>query len=527
MSRPLSDESDGREIARQGFGQRQLQFQPYAHRWLEPDNDADAPALQGTWAQPASPIEQFGFRAHMDGSLEFKGALVGGVSGTKVIDLPVTSNYEPDYRALVQQDAANQHYISDLRDVWDPGTNEFIVGRMRIQDGAVYIDYPAQNAGAGATGPVGPGGSAGPRGNTGATGPQGSTGATGAGATGATGPQGATGSPAGATGATGATGSAGATGSTGATGATGSGATGATGPAGGPTGATGATGPSGPTGPAGGNTGATGPQGPLGSDAFYYTFDTATADADPGNGFLRFNNATYSSVTRIYVDLLEALGTDLTAWLDSLDDTGGGFVKVFNALSPQNWAVFQLTSVESATGYRKLHVVYVSSSGTSIGTTAGDTVLAFAPGGAAGAAGATGANGATGATGAAGASGATGATSPVTVNFVIDGGGSVLTTGLKGWLEMPRAGTITAARLLADQTGSVVVNVWKKAYAGLPATVADKITASAPPTLSSAQKSQDTTLTGWTTSVSAGDWLYFNVDSATTITRVTISLTVT
>ena len=41
-----------------------------------------------------------------------------------------------------------------------------------------------------------------------------------------------------------------------------------------------------------------------------------------------------------------------------------------------------------------------------------------------------------------------------------------------------------------------------------------------------AQKSQDSTLTGWTTAVAAGDILAFNVDSTATITRVTISLKV-
>lgn len=46
-------------------------------------------------------------------------------------------------------------------------------------------------------------------------------------------------------------------------------------------------------------------------------------------------------------------------------------------------------------------------------------------------------------------------------------------------------------------------------------------------TISSATKSQDATLTGWTTSVAAGDVLGFNVDSASTVQRVTIALKVT
>jgi hypothetical protein len=81
--------------------------------------------------------------------------------------------------------------------------------------------------------------------------------------------------------------------------------------------------------------------------------------------------------------------------------------------------------------------------------------------------------------------------------------------------------------MLADQSGSAVVNVWKDTYANYPPTVADKITSSAPPTLSSATTSDDTTLTGWTTSITAGDTLRFNLDSITTITRVVLILTVT
>jgi hypothetical protein len=119
-----------------------------------------------------------------------------------------------------------------------------------------------------------------------------------------------------------------------------------------------------------------------------------------------------------------------------------------------------------------------------------------------------------------------------TIQFVIDGGGAAITTGLKGYLIIPFACTITQATLLADQSGSVVVNVWKCTYAQFDAGAThpvsgDKITASAPPTISSAVKAQDATLTGWTTSVSAGDVLAFNVDSVATIQRVTLGLKVT
>lgn len=111
-----------------------------------------------------------------------------------------------------------------------------------------------------------------------------------------------------------------------------------------------------------------------------------------------------------------------------------------------------------------------------------------------------------------------------TVGIVIDGGGSAITTGVKGFIEVPYAGTIVAATMLADQSGSIVIDVWKDTYANYPPTVADTITAAAKPTITTATKSQDTTLTGWTTSIAAGDILGFNVDSITTITRVTLVL---
>lgn len=111
------------------------------------------------------------------------------------------------------------------------------------------------------------------------------------------------------------------------------------------------------------------------------------------------------------------------------------------------------------------------------------------------------------------------------ISFVIDGGGAAITTGVVGDLLVPYACTISKATLQADQSGSIVVDIWKLAFAtSTPPTVANTITASALPTLSSAQSKQDTTLTGWTTSVSANDQFRFNVNSATTVQRVTLSL---
>ncbi len=110
-----------------------------------------------------------------------------------------------------------------------------------------------------------------------------------------------------------------------------------------------------------------------------------------------------------------------------------------------------------------------------------------------------------------------------TIGITIDGGGSVISTGVAGYIpHVNFAGTIVGAYLIADQSGSIVIDVWNDG-AAVPDN-ADSITAAAPPTLSSAQYSADTTLTGWDTAIAVGDRIGFNVDSATTVTRVTLIL---
>jgi hypothetical protein len=112
------------------------------------------------------------------------------------------------------------------------------------------------------------------------------------------------------------------------------------------------------------------------------------------------------------------------------------------------------------------------------------------------------------------------------ITFIIDGGGSAITTGEKGHLEIPFDCEIESAVLLADQAGDVVIDIWKDTYANFPPTDADTICCGNEPELDGAQKYQDETLTDWTTEISAGDILAFNVDSVATITRLTISLKV-
>ena len=168
---------------------------------------------------------------------------------------------------------------------------------------------------------------------------------------------------------------------------------------------------------------------------------------------------------------------------------------------------------------------------SSFGEIAGNwTVIVIAGSGDIGPTGPTGPSGGpTGPTGPTGSQGDIGPTGPtgsaiVNIEFVLDGGGAVISTGIAGDLEISFACTINQVTMLADQSGSIVVDIWKDSYANFPPTDADSITAAAPPTISAATKSQDSTLTDWTKTISAGDIIRFNVDSCSTIQRCTISL---
>lgn len=111
------------------------------------------------------------------------------------------------------------------------------------------------------------------------------------------------------------------------------------------------------------------------------------------------------------------------------------------------------------------------------------------------------------------------------LSVILGDGSAVISTGVKGFIEMPFAGAIEAVRLLADASGSIVVDIWKDTYANYPPVDGDSITSTTPPTITTATKSEDTTLTGWTKTFAKGDILAFNVDSATTVKQVTLSLT--
>jgi len=136
-----------------------------------------------------------------------------------------------------------------------------------------------------------------------------------------------------------------------------------------------------------------------------YTFSTTTAMADPGTGILRFNNATYASVTAIAIDDLTAdtNNPDINAYIATWDDSTStikGFLHIFEDQNPGNFAIFSVTGLTDNSGWAELAVSHIASNGTIDNT---DPIrVQFKRTGDKGDTGATGATGATGPTGPAG-----------------------------------------------------------------------------------------------------------------------------
>lgn len=127
------------------------------------------------------------------------------------------------------------------------------------------------------------------------------------------------------------------------------------------------------------------------------------------------------------------------------------------------------------------------------------------------------------------ANGGTGITNNPNVlglEFVIDGGGAAITTGIKGYLEVPFACTVSQWTLLADTSGSITVDVYSDAYASY-GTNTSMVGGGTKPAIASATKAQSAPSSWTTTSIAAGNIIGFNVTANATCTRVTISLKVT
>ena len=113
-----------------------------------------------------------------------------------------------------------------------------------------------------------------------------------------------------------------------------------------------------------------------------------------------------------------------------------------------------------------------------------------------------------------------------TIGLVLDGGGSTITTGYKSFTTTAFSGEILSYTVLADRTGSIVIDVWKDTYANYPLTSGDSICATNKVTLATGIKNTDSTLTSWTKAFAVGDNFGFNVDSVSGVQKISLTLRV-
>lgn len=110
------------------------------------------------------------------------------------------------------------------------------------------------------------------------------------------------------------------------------------------------------------------------------------------------------------------------------------------------------------------------------------------------------------------------------MEFVIGGGGVAITPGVKGYLSLPYAAVIGSWSIMADQSGSISIDVWRL-NAGIPLLANSIVGGGTKPNLSSAQAAFSVTPSGWTSTVLApGDIIGFFVNTSSVVTQVTISI---
>jgi hypothetical protein len=91
-----------------------------------------------------------------------------------------------------------------------------------------------------------------------------------------------------------------------------------------------------------------------GDKSFVFKFSTTTTDADPGNGYFRFNSATPASISQIYIDLLNNAGRSLATLWAMLDLTHRIFIQQLDDPSRSLFFTLGGGAVVDATTYYKI-----------------------------------------------------------------------------------------------------------------------------------------------------------------------------
>jgi len=130
---------------------------------------------------------------------------------------------------------------------------------------------------------------------------------------------------------------------------------------------------------------------------------------------------------------------------------------------------------------------------------------------------------------------ATSTTLTQTLGTTVDGSGGTVTAGLKGYIKVPYACTITGWTVIsttATPLQAIQFDIWRRNGA-LPTSAAadsliDTVAGGIKPQLSGGQQLRNSiNLNFWSTSLAAGDYLAFRVDSATIVSWAILQINVT
>lgn len=130
--------------------------------------------------------------------------------------------------------------------------------------------------------------------------------------------------------------------------------------------------------------------------AFYQNADLSdTSDSDPGSGNVRFNNATQTSATGLYVDDNDVSGTSIRTQVAKFDDVAGtvkGDLSIRQRADKSKWLIYEVTGITQKSGYTVVTVQNGDGSSGSPFSDADELVLGFTRAGEQGADGADGAS---------------------------------------------------------------------------------------------------------------------------------------
>ena len=110
-----------------------------------------------------------------------------------------------------------------------------------------------------------------------------------------------------------------------------------------------------------------GPPGSARSAGLSYQWSTNTAASDPGAGFVKANNATFASITALYISETDADGNAIAAELATWGtgtSTIKGRLKIYDPVTPTNFQTFDATGFADSGAYDTLTVTPVATGGS-------------------------------------------------------------------------------------------------------------------------------------------------------------------